>query len=167
MDHLNIVYLNKLKNLAADGFNCISKACVCGKVATKPFKLSEKRASCILELIHADVCQMESSTVGNSLYFLVFVDYHSRILFVYFLKHKNEVADCFVKFENMVGNQTKKKMKVFRSDNGTEFLNKKMSEIMEDPGIQHQTSVAHNRQKNGRAERANSILLDKARSMMA
>ena len=135
-------------------------------MTTKPFEPSEKRASCILELIHADVCQMESSTVGNSLYFLVFVDDHSRMLFVYFLKHKNEVADCFVKFKNMVENQTNKKIKFFRSDNGTEFLNKRMSKIMEDAGIQHQTSVAHNPQQNGRAERANRILLDKARSMM-
>ena len=78
-------------------------------MATKPFEPSEKRVSCTLELIHANVCQMESSTVSNSLYFLVFVDDHSRILFVYFLKHKNEVADCIVKFKNMVEHQTNKK----------------------------------------------------------
>lgn len=42
-----------------------------------------------------------------------------------------------------------------------------MKEIMAHQGIHHQTSVAYNPPQNGRAERINRTILDKARSMLA
>ncbi|GJX24745.1 ribonuclease H-like domain-containing protein [Tanacetum coccineum] len=46
-----------------------------------------------------------------------------------------------------------RKIKVFRSDNGTEFVNQSVSKLCSDKGIIHQTSCVYTPQQNGIAER--------------
>ncbi|KAG2849693.1 hypothetical protein PC113_g17343 [Phytophthora cactorum] len=53
-----------------------------------------------------------------------------------------------------------------RSDNGTEFVNKKMDKICELNGIVHQKTVPYSPQQNGVAERMNRTIMEKARSML-
>ncbi|GKD17930.1 ribonuclease H-like domain-containing protein, partial [Tanacetum coccineum] len=58
------------------------------------------------------------------------------------------------------------KVKVIRSDNGTEFVNNKMFDLFTSLGIIHQTSCSHTPQQNGIAERKHKHLLNVARSLM-
>lgn len=101
-------------------------------------------------------------------YFLTIVDDFTRSVWVYMLKRKDEVFNMFVSFYNMVFTQFDKKVKVGRSDNGTEFVNNKMSEFFffNNNGIIHQTSCAYTPQQNGIAERKHRHLLNVARSLM-
>ena len=69
-------------------------------------------------------------------------------------------------FRNLVENQTENKIKKFRSDNGTEYINEKMKKVMLKNGYVHQTTVLYNPEQNGTAERMNRSLLEKARCMM-
>ncbi|GJS36032.1 putative RNA-directed DNA polymerase [Tanacetum coccineum] len=55
---------------------------------------------------------------------------------------------------------------VFRSDNGTEFLNHKMTKFCGTNGIIHQTSCAYTPQQNGIVERKHRHLLNVARSLL-
>ena len=64
-------------------------------------------------------------------------------------------------------NQTGKNVKAIGSDNGTEYVNIRSNNFTKKLGIQHQTTVPGNYQSNGRAERANKILQEKARCMLA
>ncbi|XP_011859670.1 PREDICTED: uncharacterized protein LOC105557114 [Vollenhovia emeryi] len=66
----------------------------------------------------------------------------------------------------LVENQTGRKIKAIRTDNGKEFINKKFQEITEKYGIVHQTSVPYSPQQNGLAERANRTIVEKARAML-
>lgn len=68
---------------------------------------------------------METKSIAGSQYFLLFIDEYSRMTFIYFLKHKNEVFKRFKEFKAIVENQQNRKIKTFRSDNGGEFCNKK------------------------------------------
>ncbi|KAI8433502.1 hypothetical protein MSG28_015534 [Choristoneura fumiferana] len=63
-------------------------------------------------------------------------------------------------------NETGNKVKIFRSDNGTEFLNKDVKELFQARGIVHQTSTPYTPEQNGRAERENRILTEAARTML-
>ena len=99
-------------------------------------------------------------------YFLTVVDDFTRSVWVYMLKRKDEVFDMFVSFYNMVSTQFDKKIKVVRSDNGTEFVNHKMNEFFNEKGVIHQTSCAYTPQQNGIAERKHRHLLNVARSLM-
>ncbi|GJU11703.1 ribonuclease H-like domain-containing protein [Tanacetum coccineum] len=58
------------------------------------------------------------------------------------------------------------KVKVIRSDNGTEFVNNKMSDLFTSLGIIHQTSCSYTPQQNGIAERKHKHMLNVARSLM-
>ena len=52
---------------------------------------------------------------------LTFVDDFSRKVWVYFLRKKNETFLIFNKLKALVKNQTGRKIKKLRTDNGLEF----------------------------------------------
>ncbi|KAL2233050.1 UNVERIFIED_CONTAM: Retrovirus-related Pol polyprotein from transposon RE2 [Sesamum indicum] len=66
----------------------------------------------------------------------------------------------------MVRNQYSKEIKVIRSDNGSEFLNKECQTFCNEIGIVHQTSCAYTPQQNGRIERKHRQLLNVARALL-
>jgi transposase InsO family protein len=61
---------------------------------------------------------------------------------------------------------TNKRIKLFQSDNGGEYLSKEILQYLKQHGIKHLTSVAYCPQSNGKAERLNLTLLMKARCML-
>ncbi|KAJ0764103.1 putative RNA-directed DNA polymerase [Helianthus annuus] len=62
--------------------------------------------------------------------------------------------------------QFEKKIKIIRSDNGTEFVNNQMNLFCKSKGILHQTSCAYTPQQNGVVERKHRHLLNTARALM-
>lgn len=173
LGHLNRQGILLLKSKLATGLgNCeVSKdtceVCVAGKHSKRPFKPSNKRSANLLDLIHSDLCgPMSTQSIGGARYFLTFIDDHSRKQFVYFLKNKNEVNKYFAQFKAKVENQLGKKIKRLRTDNGREYVNRELQEVLEKNGIEHQTTVAYNPQQNGLAERANRTIVERARTML-
>lgn len=171
--HINFRDLCKLKNDLVIGVEFSGefdkcRECVLGKAHRKSFSSSGSKTSEILELIHTDVCgPMQVTSLGGCLYFVTFIDDFSKKVFVYFLKYKNEVVAIFKKFKNYVENQTGKKIRNLRSDNGTEYENKQMDLICEEFGIHHQFSLPYTPEQNGVAERFNRTLVEKCRCMLA
>ncbi|KAL4325828.1 hypothetical protein GQ457_11G029810 [Hibiscus cannabinus] len=79
--------------------DAVCESCVVGKQHRDPFsKSSNVRASKPAELIHVDVCgPMQTLSLNNNMYFVVFVDDFSRMTWVYFVKDKSEVFSVFKK----------------------------------------------------------------------
>ena len=67
---------------------------------------------------------MPSLSLGGASYFVTFIDDYSRKVWVYFLKHKDEVLSVFKKFVTLVETDIGKKVKCLRSDNGGEYISK-------------------------------------------
>ncbi|MFS7939141.1 putative RNA-directed DNA polymerase [Helianthus anomalus] len=82
------------------------------------------------------------------------------------LKSKVEVFENLKYFYELVLTQFKKKVKMFRSDNGTEFINNQMNVFCKQKGIIHQTSCSYTPQQNGVVERKHRHLLNTARTLM-
>lgn len=174
--HLNSADLQKMKNGAVDGLNCPEnidigmyncETCCEGKQHRLPFPKEGKRAENVLDIIHCDVCgPMENKSLGGSRYFLTFQDDHSRYVFVYFLKTKDEVVECFRNFKNLVENQQERKIKILRSDNGGEFVNEQMESILKKNGIIHQRTNAYTPQQNGVSERLNRTIVERAKCLL-
>lgn len=176
MGHVSFGGLNAIRN-AASGvvFNgtkesirdCVS--CAVGKQSRTAFptKAVEIKTKQILDLVHMDVCGPMSPSLGGARYFLVMIDDFSRKIFVSFLQEKSAVIDVFRSFMATVENQTEKKIKRIRSDNGTEFVNEVMRDVCTKAGIIHETSVPYTPQQNGVAERANRTLVERARCMLS
>lgn len=111
LGHINKDYLNQMKN-AVNGMALsenvdISKSscevCCEGKQCRLPFKSNGHRSSGLLEIVHTDVCgPMENISIGGAKYFLLFVDDHSRMAFIYFMKQKNETLRYFKEFKARV-----------------------------------------------------------------
>lgn len=141
--------------------------CPLGKQHRVPFKTSNTRATKNLQLIHSDLCgPMEKKSIGGGRYMLTFTDDFSRKLFVYFLAEKSKVVDTFIEFKNLIENQTDLKIKILRTDNGTEYVTKRFEEVLKRSGIQHQMTCTYTPEQNGVSERANRTIVERARCMI-
>lgn len=66
----------------------------------------------------------------------------------------------------MVQNHFGKNIKSFRTDNGIEFINKKVKDLFDQLGIVHQRTCIYTPQQNGIVKRRHKTLLESARAMM-
>jgi len=115
----------------------------------------------VLKVVHADVCgPMEVKSLGGSTYFLLLQDDCSRILFVYFLKSKDQVFEMFKLFKAMAENQTNRKDKCSRPDNGGEFCNRNFEYFYKN-GILHQKTNPYTPEHNGMIKRMNRTIVEK------
>ncbi|GBN69463.1 Retrovirus-related Pol polyprotein from transposon TNT 1-94, partial [Araneus ventricosus] len=168
--HLNAKYMLKMKDYIdiddVNDFKC--ETCDISKITRKTHPNVDVNQSFeILELIHADLCgPIQPESYGGAKYFMVLVDDISGMYFTYFLKNKNEVFDIFSQFKTKYENLTDKRIKKLRTDNGLEFVNEQLDTYLSNSGIFHEKTIPYNSESNGKAERANSILLEKARSLL-
>lgn len=173
--HLNMKSLELLsKNNMVRGMDIknIGKVdcdiCLKGKISALPFpKYSSRFSKNILEIIHSDVCgPMHTSSLSGAKYMVSFVDDFSRKIFIYFIKKKSDVFEKFKIFKATVERETGRKIKVFHSDNGGEYLNSEFSNFLAREGIRRQLSVPYTPQQNGVAERINRTLVEMSRCML-
>jgi hypothetical protein len=68
-------------------------------------------------LLFIPMCKLSRITsLSGSRWFVTFIDYHSRMTWLYLLRSKDEVLECFKIFHKMVETQFEKKMKVLRDN---------------------------------------------------
>ncbi|GJV53655.1 putative ribonuclease H-like domain-containing protein, partial [Tanacetum coccineum] len=106
------------------------------------------------------------SSLMHKKYCLVVIDDYSRFTWVFFLKTKDETCEILKNFIKEIENLVDKKVKIIRSDNGTEFNNKVMDDFCKEKGIRREYSVARTPQQNGVAERRNRTLVEAAKTMV-
>ncbi|GFU56671.1 retrovirus-related Pol polyprotein from transposon TNT 1-94 [Trichonephila clavipes] len=109
---------------------------------------------------------MNIESHGGAKYFMVIVDDFSGMYFTYFLKNKYEVSDIFSQFKAKYENLTDKRIKKIRTDYGLEFVNEQLYTYLANSGIFHEKTIPYNSESNSKAERANHVLLERARSLL-
>lgn len=142
--------------------------CLAGKQNRVSFKSSTpSKKENLLDLVHSDLCgPMKIQTLGGSLYFVTFIDDHSRKTWAYTLKHKSQVLDVFKQFHASVERETGRKLKCIRSDNGGEYSGP-FDEYCAQQGIRHQKTPPKTPQLNGLAERMNRTLVERVRCLLS
>lgn len=175
LGHINFQTMQRMKKDPSYGITYddddheIKRCEVCAKAkhARAPFKKSETSTTRILELVHSDLAgSMENTSYGGAKFMLVFVDDFSRMVFLYFIKHKSDVLEKFIEFKNEMENQTGEKIKIFRTDNGGEYIGNEFNKFCKAHGIVHQLTTPHTPQQNGVAERMNRSIVEKAKSFL-
>ena len=141
--------------------------CEVGKMHKLPFAKSMTRYDTVGACIVSDlVGPIHVPSVGGARYYVVFKDLYSKYKAVYFLQHKSETADCFLKFTKKVFTDTRQQVTMFRCDGGTEYINNAFQTTLLTLGIQLQTSAPYTPEQNGIAERDHRSSVEAARSLL-
>ncbi|GJV25104.1 retrovirus-related pol polyprotein from transposon TNT 1-94, partial [Tanacetum coccineum] len=85
---------------------------------------------------------------------------------VKFLRSKDETPEVVIKFLRQIQVGLNKTVRNIRTDNGTEFVNKELTDYYERVSIFYQKTVPRTPQQNGVVERKNHTLVEAARTMM-
>ncbi|GJV49193.1 putative ribonuclease H-like domain-containing protein [Tanacetum coccineum] len=187
LGHINFKNLNKLvKGNLARGLP--SKVFKNDHTCVACHKGKQHRASCKAKLerliteplhtLHMDLFGPTSvKSINHASYCLVITDDCTRFSWVFFLASKDETSGIlqnFIRIEQkkqnkkkQIENQLSHRVKIIRSDNGTEFKNRDMLEFCGNKGIKQEYSNARTPQQNGVAERMNRTLIEAARTMLA
>ena len=97
---------------------------------------------------------------------LTLVDDFSRRVWVYFLRQKNETFPMFKKFKALVENQTGRKKKKLKTNNGLDFCESNFNKFCTTQGIAKHKTLVRKPLQNGVAEHINQTLLERARYML-
>lgn len=159
--------INFLSNFSFKINDDVCNSCMKSEFTRKPFPTSITKTSDCFDLIHCDIWgKYWTPSLTNANNFLTIVDDHSRVVWVYPLKHKFETSFCLMHFHEMVKTQFEKNIKRIRCDNGGEFISNKMMGFYAEHGIILETTCPHTPQQNRVVERKHRHLLETARALM-
>jgi hypothetical protein len=145
----------------------VCRGCALGKNVKGSFSSSDSRSKGILDLIHTDVCgPMIVASLNGYLYYVLFIDDHSRKTLIYFLKTKDGFLAIFQEFKAQVENLTGRRIKVLRSDNGGEYTSRGFSDFCIEAWIKREYTIPYNPQHNGVAERKNKSIIEATKAMI-
>nr|GFA51679.1 retrovirus-related Pol polyprotein from transposon TNT 1-94 [Tanacetum cinerariifolium] len=159
LNHLNFETLNELapkdlvRGLPLLKYNkdhlCPSCQLWKSKKASHPLKTKNTNVE-VLSTLHMDLCgPMQTESINKKKYVLVIVDDYTRFGWVRFLRTKDETPEVFLKFLKNTQRALNANVRTVRTNNGTEFVNKTLTDLFEKVGITHQTSVPRSPQQNG------------------
>nr|GEX22664.1 hypothetical protein [Tanacetum cinerariifolium] len=118
----------------------------------------------ILNTLHMDLCgPVRIESLNGKKYILVIVDDYTRFGWVRFLRTKDETPEVIKKFIVLTQRSLNATVRYVRTDNGTEFVNKTLTEFFESVGISHNASVPWTPQQNGVVKKQNQTLMKAAR----
>jgi transposase InsO family protein len=109
---------------------------------------------------------MNTKTLSGALYYVTFIDDHSRKVSVFALKTKDQVLDVFKAFHMKVERETKRQLKCVRADNGGEYRGS-VEEYCRSHGIRLEKTVPKTPQHNGVAERMNITICERIKCMLS
>ncbi|BBH05691.1 hypothetical protein Prudu_017155 [Prunus dulcis] len=113
-------------------------------------------------VIRVRLVLLQTDFVGSSHLLMIVPD----SLGVFLLKNKHDVASILPEFYTMVSTKFHARVKVFRTDNGGEYVNNTLASFFLAQGIIHQMTTPFTPLQNGVSERKNRQLLEVARSFM-
>ncbi|GKB86913.1 integrase, catalytic region, zinc finger, CCHC-type containing protein [Tanacetum coccineum] len=107
-----------------------------------------------------------SRSINGKKYILVIVDDFSRFTWVKFLRSKDETPAFVINLLKQLQVGLNKTVRFVRTDNGTKFVNKDLTDYYESVGITHEKNVPRTPQQNGVVEQRNCTLVEAARTML-
>ncbi|KAH9658263.1 Integrase catalytic domain-containing protein [Citrus sinensis] len=144
--HLRLAHMSmkRLQELKKQGLLCGDKMgsldfcenCVFGKAHRAKFPKGMHRSEHVLDYVHTD------------------------------LWGPAQVVEKFKVWKTLVENQSGRKLKALRTDNGLEFCNREFETFCQKHGILRHQIVRFTPQQNGLAERMNRTIVDKTRGML-
>lgn len=143
----------------------VCSSCQISKAYKLPFSASRTVYSAPFELVVSDVWGPSHVPSNGFTYYVSFVDMYSRFSWLYFLKSKNEVFQCFLLFHKIVQVQFGTSIRMLQTDGGCEY--RSLSNTFARLGIQHRLTCPHTSEQNGVAERKHRHIVDMGLALLA
>ena len=169
LSHLNLININELirkdlvRGLPKSILNLEGLCDSCQKAKLRKSSFKSKTESSVMDpyhLLHVDLFgPVNVMSIGRKKYALVIVDEYTRYTWVYFLATKDETAQTLMDHVTLLDKGSEDKVKIIRSDNGTEFGNSTMEAFCKENGIKQEFSAPGTPQQNGVVERKNRTLI--------
>jgi len=100
-----------------------------------------------------------------SRYLISFLDDYTSNAWVILLRRKDDALNATKDFAAVVETQYKTKIQEWMSDAGGEYKSQEFDDFLKSKGIKILQSVPHQPEQNGRAERFNRTIMDKAQAL--
>lgn len=150
-----------------DQLNEICEVCMKSKQTRLPFSSERHRAKRPLEILHTDICgPIDPATWDKKKYMLTILDDYTHYCVVYLLEDKNEAEEYLKEFVEEAEAFHNKRVSKIRCDNGGEFVNHRIKKWSKAKGIFMDYTIPYSPQLNGKAERLNRTLVEKARALI-
>jgi hypothetical protein len=145
----------------------ICSSCVISKMTRNSRPSTSRKDRSKLDLVHSDLSgPFPVPSYGNSLYYITLIDDATRVAWVRFMKQKSETTKIIKDFVTEMEHQHHKAPKVFRTDNGGEYVTKDLKGFFESKGIIHEFTPPYSPESNGVAERLNRTIGEALRAML-
>ena len=116
--------------------------CVYGKTSLVKFNAIKHTTQGILEYVHSDLWgSSRVASKGGAYYFMTIIDDYSRKVWVYCLKSKYQALKVFKTWKAIIENQTNRKVKKLRIDNGLEYCSNQFDSYCNLKGIARHRTV--------------------------
>ncbi|GJS22835.1 retrovirus-related pol polyprotein from transposon TNT 1-94 [Tanacetum coccineum] len=146
----------------------LCSACQLGKSRKATHK--PKMINTIMEVLHTlymDLCgPLRVHSINGKKYILVIVDDYSRFTWVNFLRSKDETPAFVINLLKQLQVGHNKTVRFVRTDNGTKFLNKALTDYYKSVGITHEKTVPRTPQQNDVVKQRNRTLVEATRTML-
>ncbi|GJX70556.1 retrovirus-related pol polyprotein from transposon TNT 1-94 [Tanacetum coccineum] len=104
----------------------------------------------VLHTLHMDLCgPLRVQSINGKKYILVIVDDYSRFTWMKFLRSKDETPAFVINLLKQLQVGLNKTVRFMRTDNGTKFVNKDLTDYYESVSITHEKTVPRTPQQNG------------------
>ena len=134
----------------------------------KLFKIQTEQDSWVFGTLHANL--MGPMTLeaqwSHAKFSLVIHDDCSNFGFVFNLTHKDHTWKIIINLDKVIEKNLQKRVHTLKTYNSGEFINNELQTYCQDRGITSITSIPHNPELNGLAERCNQTHIEGARTML-
>ena len=144
----------------------VCDACCSSKSHKQPFRISLRKSTRPLELVHSDVWGPAplASHFGFQ-YYVIFVDNFSKYTWLFPIKNKSYVFNIFIEFHKLCAErQFSQKLCAFQSDWGGEFQS--LNKYLKDHGIHHRVSCPYTPEQNGIVERQHIHIIETSLALL-
>ncbi|GAB0089493.1 secreted RxLR effector protein 161-like [Sergentomyia squamirostris] len=142
----------------------VCEPCIYGKMHRQSFG-TRKKATVAGELVSTDVCGPFDASFQGKKYLVIFKDSFTKFRYGFVIKEKSEVKKVLC---DVIASakQNGHPIRELLSDNGGEFDNKDVREILQKNGIAQRLTAPYTPQQNGELERDNRTVVEMARTFM-
>lgn len=140
----------------------ICEPCIYGKAHRLPFG-TRRKATAPGELMSTDVCGPFNNSFKKKKYLVVFKDSFTKFRYGFAIEHKSDVKIVLkevIAHAKSLGHSIKELL----SDNGGEFDNAEVKQILRSNGITQRLTAPYTPEQNGGSERENRTLVEMART---